>query len=130
MADKNAFMFFCSHATEAECIEKQLVGSTQENAIWTMGINKGDDIYLFNFDTRTIRGPYSAASTVDCYDAFAWRGKFPVQVRIVETARTRKADSNAADAPSILSRRLPPHNLGTAAAQLLEWIQKVGKVLD
>lgn len=130
MAEKNAFMFFCSQMTESECLQKQLVGTTQESAIWTMGITKNDDIYLFNYDTRILRGPYSAASAVDCYDALAWRGRFPVQVRIVKTARTRKADGHATDAPSILSRRLPPHNLGTAAVQLIAWLQKSGEVLD
>src|SRR5438046_1740060 len=108
MAKKNAFMFLCTETTESECLERQMVGTTQANAIWTMSIREGDDIYLFNFHTGVIRGPYLASSTADCYDPAAWGGQFPIQVRISKTPLTREADNHAADAPPLLRRKKRP----------------------
>jgi hypothetical protein len=130
MSKKSCFIFLCDQATESECLTKNLMGVTQANALWAMSIKPGDNLYLFNFNTRIIRGPYAAISTADCYDTSAWQGKFPVQVRVTRTALTKMADSRSTSAPDILTKRLPPHVLGTAADELFSWIQASGKSVE
>jgi hypothetical protein len=127
MPSKNAFMFLCDQDTESECLAKQMVGTTQLNAIWAAAIKSGDEIYLFNFKTGMVRGPYSADSSVDCFDRSAWGGRFPIQVRISATDYTKQADSRTADAPSVLRKKRPSGNLGTAAQELFLWLQTQSK---
>lgn len=127
MPSKNAFMFLCDQETESECLANLMVGTTQLNAIWAAAIKSGDDIYLFNFKSGVVRGPYSAASGVDCFDRSAWRGRFPIQVRISPTDYTRQADSRTANAPSVLMKKRPSGDLGTAAQELFLWLQTQSK---
>lgn len=119
-------MFLCDQTTESECLQKQIVGTTQQNAVWCLNIQAGDDIYLFNFNTGVVRGPYKAISIADCHEPTAWRGKFPVQVRIATTPMTRQADNRASSTPAILRKRRPSGALDTAASELFVWIQKIG----
>jgi len=122
-------MFLCDQTTENECLQKQIVGTTQLNYIWCANIQAGDDIYLFNFNTGVVRGPYTAISIADCHEPTAWRGKFPVQVRIVTTPMTRQADNRASNAPAILRKRRPSGAIDTAS-ELFAWIQKAGIKVD
>jgi hypothetical protein len=126
MTEKNAFMFLCDQTTELECLEKQMVGTSQANAIWAMTVKMGDHVYLFNFNTGVVRGPYSASSSADCFDAAAWGGKFPIQVRISKTAWTRQADNRATNAPAILRKKRPSGEIGPAAIILFSWLQEHG----
>jgi hypothetical protein len=127
MAEERAFLFLCDQTTESECLTKQLMGTPQANAVWAMTVQPGDYIYLFNFNTRVIRGPYTAASSADCHEPSAWRGKFPIQIRVATNSLTRMADSHSPGAPGVLSRRRPSHVLGAAAAELFSWIQAYGE---
>lgn len=126
MPKKTSFSFLCDHETELECLEKQMVGTTQENAIWAMSIKEGDDIYLFNFNTGLVRGPYSARSSADCYDRTAWGGRFPVQVRIYKTNQTRQAYVRTADPPSFLKKKRPTGAVDNDVA-LLSWLTHYGE---
>jgi Development and cell death domain len=127
MSSKNGFIFLCDQETESECIAKQMVGTTQLNALWAATIKSGDDIYLFNFKTGVVRGPYSASSAADCFDRSAWGGRFPIQVRISATNYTRHADSRTANAPSVLRKKRPSGELGTAPQELFLWLQTQSK---
>ncbi len=129
IAEPRAFLFLCDQSTEAECLRRQLVGSPQDSALWAMSVQPGDHIYLFNYNTRIIRGPYTVGSGADCHDPAAWQGKFPIQVKVVPNDFTRIADAKSPDAPGILQRRRPAHVLGTAAAELFSWIQESGSPL-
>jgi hypothetical protein len=127
MAEERAFLFLCDQATESECLARQLMGTPQANALWALDIKPGDYIYLFNYNTRFIRGPYRAVSGADCHEPLAWRGKFPIQIRVSTTGLTKMADSHSPGAPGVLSRRRPLHVLGAAAADVFAWIQEAGK---
>lgn len=130
MAEERAFLFLCDLATESECLTKRLMGTPQANALWAMNVQPGDYIYLFNFNTRVIRGPYSAASGADCHEPSAWHGKFPIQIKVAASSLTRMADCHSPGAPRVLSRSRPPHVLGAAAPELFSWIQECGKPID
>ena len=126
MAEQQAFLFLCDQSTEAECLARQLVGSPQDSALWAMSVQPGDHIYLFNYNTRIIRGPYIAGSVADCHDPAAWQRKFPIQVKIMPNEFTRTADGKSPEAPAILRRRRPTHVLGAEAGALFSWIQATG----
>lgn len=129
-AAHGGFMFLCDHATESECLQKQLVGTTQLNALWCMNIKAGDDIYLFNFSSGLLRGPYLAVSGADCHEPAAWGGKFPIQVRVSKTPLTRQVHSSSANAPVILKKKRPSGELGEATRELFVWIQQSGLQVD
>jgi hypothetical protein len=93
MPSKNAFMFLCDEETESECLGKQMVGTTQLNAIWAATIKAEDDIYLFNFKTGVVRGPYLESSGADWFDRSTWGGRFHIQIRISATDYTRQSNS-------------------------------------
>jgi Development and cell death domain len=120
----------CDNTTESECLQKQLVGTTQSNALWSMNIKPGDDIYLFNFNTGLVRGPYSATSGTDSHEPTAWGGKFPVQVRISKTLLTKQGYNSAASSPPILARKRPSGELGKDAGQIFTWLQEFGTQLE
>ena len=130
MAAKNSFMFLCDQATESECLKKQLVGTTQLNAITFMGVQAEDDIYLFNFNTGVIRGPYSAETGIDCHDPTAWGGNFPVQVKIHSNPLTKKSNLHTEQVPHFLKKKRPHGNLGDNSTALFEWIQKFGTQIE
>src|SRR5580700_10844016 len=115
---KSSFMFLCDQTTEAECLQKQIVGTTQLNALWCMDVKAGDDIYLFNFKTGVVRGPYVAISGTNCHEPTAWGGKFPIQVRISQTPMTKQADARAVNAPPILRKKRPSGALGKMGSGL------------
>ena len=130
MTRPRAFLFMCDQATESECLRRHLVGSPQDCALWAMSIQQGDDIYLFNYQTRLVRGPYSAVSNADCHEPSAWRGKFPVQVRIAANEVTKIADARKGSTPAVLSRRRPAHVLDASAPDVFSWIQSAGAAIE
>ena len=127
--EKNAFMFLCDQDTELECLRLQLLGTTQMNALWAMRIKEGDDLYLFNFNTGTVRGPFLAISRADCHELKAWGGNFPIQVRMRATDLTRRSDTRHPNVPRFLlsRKRRPSGDLGRDASELFAWLQEVGE---
>jgi len=130
MGETRAFLFLCDQTTESECLTRHLMGTPQANGLWALDVQPGDYIYLFNYNTRFIRGPYTAVSSADCHEPSAWRGKFPMQVRVVSTSLTKMADGHSPGAPAALSRRRPLHVLGATATELFSWIQASGKPIE
>lgn len=68
------------------------MGTTLANGLWTSEIQPGDEIFLYNFQTGTIFGPFVAETRVDQHDASAWGGRFPLQVRVSASAATSKLE--------------------------------------
>lgn len=130
MQEKKSYLFLCDQSTESECLQKLLVGTTQTNSLWAVTVTAGDEIYLFNYQTGVIRGPYAASSGADCHDPTAWGGKFPVQIRISRTPETRQSDNHRKDAPSFLRKRRPHHDLASNASELFSWIQQHGTPVE
>ena len=126
MNPSKSYIFLCDHTTESECLEKLLVGTTLENSLWAVTVEVGDWIYLFNYNTGAIYGPFTASSSADCHDATAWRGKFPVQIKIARTSATKKSDNHLKSAPSFLRRRRPNHDPGPNSEELFSWMQQTG----
>lgn len=102
--DMGAYVFLCDDNTEKECLDRSIAGTTHQNALWALEIHVGDTIFVYNFRSTVLHGPYSAASAADCYEPLAWGGKFPVQVRLEESPNFRSIE--AADVASPLTLKL------------------------
>jgi hypothetical protein len=130
MSEKKSFIFLCDQTTESECVKNLLVGTTQESSLWAATIRVSDQIYLFNYNTGVIRGPYLASSVANCHDPTAWGGRFPIQVRISKSSITKKSDNHLKSAPSALRKRRPIGDLGPNANEVFAWIQKSGTSIE
>src|ERR1035438_6481773 len=109
----NLYFFLCDHATETECLTRQLLGTTSSNFEWALKIAPGDEVFLYNFQTGDLWGPFQAVSIADCYEKRAWGGNFPVQIKVAKTSASRKGNLITANRREFLTSRglRPPHVL-------------------
>jgi len=122
-----AYLFLCDEVTETECLQRRLVGTTYANAIWAAAIQAKDEVFLYNFHTGSLLGPFFAASTADCHCPDAWGGRFPIQVRIEATALTRRANTGASAFPLPTRKRRPSGVLEEQVRDsLVAWLARVG----
>lgn len=99
-----AYVFLCDISTEAECLDRKLVGTTQQNALWALRIGPGDTLFIYNFQTGVFHGPLIACSTTDCHESEAWGGRFPVQVQFDLAKGYRSLRLTERISPEILRR--------------------------
>lgn len=52
----SAYVFRCDTTTEAECLNRKLVGATQYNALRALNIRLGDVLFLYNFQSGILYG--------------------------------------------------------------------------
>ena len=78
------YVFVCSNATESECWSRSLFGSPlNELAKMQRSITQTTQLFLFNFQSRKLAGPFMATGMPeqDIVPA-AWGGKFRAQVTV------------------------------------------------
>jgi hypothetical protein len=83
-----AYIFLCDFTTERECLERKLFGTNpgEMHQHHYSKIAVGDMLFLYNFETGMLRGPFTA--TTPCklnIEPTAWkktRRSFPWQVRV------------------------------------------------
>ena len=125
-----AYVFLCDENTEAECLQRKLVGTTQVNAVWAVEIQLNDEVFLYDFHTRELFGPFAVTSTADCHCPGAWQGRFPVQLRFEPTALTRKAVVDASVLPLLPKGRRHSGALdGRSRDSLVGWLAQQGAQL-
>lgn len=123
------YFFLCDHVTQSECLSRQLFGTTSSNVEWALRIVPGDDVFLYNFQTGDVWGPFKAASIADCHEKRAWGGKFPVQIRVEKTSACRKGNLISGNGMEFLTwrRSRPPHELDDPlASSLISWMREHG----
>ena len=83
-----AYVFLCDFTTEAECLDRKLFGTNpgEQHQHHYSKVVPGDTLFLYNFETGQLRGPYKAATAclMNIVPA-AWkksRRSFPWQVRM------------------------------------------------
>ena len=82
------FIFLCDFTTEAECLERKLFGTNpgERHQRHYAKIAIGDDLFLYNFETGLMRGPFKAATPCKMnIEPTAWKKtgrSFPWQVRV------------------------------------------------
>lgn len=84
--EQKGHVFLCSRATEQECLDRNVFGGTEKYQKQTGEINKGDTLFLYNYQTRKLHGTF-VATTKAKRDivAGAWSNsgkEYPWQVRV------------------------------------------------
>jgi hypothetical protein len=90
-ADMATFIFLCDLSTEQECLDRNLFGTNpgEQHQHHYSKVAVDDTLFLYNIETGTLRGPYTA--TIPCkinIEPTAWKKtkrKFPWQVRVDDT---------------------------------------------
>lgn len=83
MDQANGFVFICGNDTQEECLEQELFGANEDYKRRVIGIEAGDILFLYNFDTGQLFGVFEAVSKcIKDMVPFAWKGRFPYQVRV------------------------------------------------
>jgi hypothetical protein len=80
-----AFVFLCDADTEQECLDRKLLGTNpgQPHQRHYRKVAVGDHLFLYNFETGILRGPFFA--TTGCLhniEPKAWKRHYPWQVRV------------------------------------------------
>ena len=81
--NKKGFIFLCSDVTEAECLKLGLFGGTEKYAARVRGLEKGDKLFLYNYNTKQLIGVFTA--TTDARTGIApeaWSKEFQFQVKV------------------------------------------------
>jgi hypothetical protein len=127
----SCFIFLCDLTTEQECLDRSLFGTNpgESHRDHYSKIAVGDRLFLYNFETGQLRGPYAALTPCrQNIDPAAWRKSrrnFPWQVRVAN-ADTFKSPIGANELRKIVplaSTRLgllpPPELTDEQARQLM-----------
>ena len=85
--DIEGYVFLCSNRTQSECFRKRLFGLTRKYWGWVEQIEVGTPLFLFNTNSKSLFGPFHAASKGTWnIDPTAWENArplvFPAQVRV------------------------------------------------
>jgi hypothetical protein len=72
-------IFLCSEKTWAECLEKNLFGTS---SAYGKTARKGDILLLYNTTKRVLCGVWHAVSDSKTFDPRAWGGGYPHQVQV------------------------------------------------
>ena len=77
------YIFACTNASEQECFEKLLFGTSKPYAAAAMRVRKGDFLFLLNIESDLLYGIFKASSDGKVnIDPDAWKGKYPYQVKV------------------------------------------------
>lgn len=80
--DKKGYVFLCSEVTEPECVERGLFGGKEKYLKRVKGLEKGDILFSYNYDSKRLLGIFEAESEMqENIVPEAWKGEFPWQVR-------------------------------------------------
>ncbi len=76
------FIFACSNKTEAECFEREVLGTDNIYGPVVIRIRKGDLLFLINLDKDNLYGVFKATSDGGFnIEPLAWKGRYPYQVK-------------------------------------------------
>ena len=125
------FIFLCDMTTEQECLDRSLFGTNAgENLQHHYNqIAVGDRLFLYNFETGILRGPFTALTAcTHNLDPAAWkktRRSFPWQVRVDGSGAAKKplrADDFASFIPLAQTKigLLPPAELSEEQVEQLQ----------
>jgi len=83
-----SYLFYCSDATERECLRNGLFGNSSRFWDQVKNIKIGDPVFLCNLSNGSLMGPFKASSEPmihrDPY-AFMGSGTYPAQVEVTWT---------------------------------------------
>lgn len=81
--NRKGYVFLCSDITEVECNERGLFGGKEKYLSRVKGLEKGDILFNYNYNSKKLIGVFEAESEVQRdIESDAWKGEFPWQVRV------------------------------------------------
>lgn len=124
------FIFLCDMTTEQECLDRSLFGTNTGASVQHhySNVAVGDRLFLYNFETGSMRGPFAALTRcTHNLEPSAWkktRRSFPWQVRVDDGGANRHpvgADEFARFIPLAQTKMglLPPAELNDEQAEKL-----------
>jgi DNA modification methylase len=77
------FLFACTNASQDECFERRLFGTSKLYGAAAIRVRRGDFLFLFNLDSDVLYGIFKAETNcaVNIVPE-AWEGKYPYQVKV------------------------------------------------
>ncbi len=86
------YIFACTNKTEKECFSNMVFGTNRLYSDNVYKIEKGDTLFLFNMDSDTLYGVFSA-KTSGKKDIIpdAWKGMYPYQVEVEKDGEIKTA---------------------------------------
>jgi hypothetical protein len=94
-----AFIFLCDFTTEHECLDRSLFGTNpgETHRDHYSKVKAGDTLFLYNFETGQLRGPFKAVTAclqnIDPKALRKTRRNFPWQVRVDGSGALKKVFS-------------------------------------
>lgn len=83
LADLKGFIFTCTDASQEDCFNRLLFGTSKIYGSVAMRVKKGSFLFLLNLDSDLLYGVFRAASDAGVnLDQEAWNGNYPYQVKI------------------------------------------------
>ncbi len=76
------YIFPCSNETMAECLIKNLFGTTIDQFNKFKNLKDDDYIFLYNYSEQYLYGIWKALTSIGTYDPNAWNGRFHCQVKV------------------------------------------------
>lgn len=77
------YLFACTNASEHECFERLLFGTSKQYGAMAMRVRKGDFLFLLNVESDLLYGVFKASSDGKLnIEPDAWRGRYPYQVKV------------------------------------------------
>lgn len=81
--NRKGYVFLCSDITESECLERNLFGGMEKYQARVRGLEKGDILFLYNYNSKKLLGIFEAETELQQnIIPEAWEGVFPWQVRV------------------------------------------------
>ena len=115
-----SFIFVCTDKTQDECFERLLFGTSRPYGAVAMKVQKGDLLFLQNFDSDFLYGVFRASSDgKGDIEPKAWRGRYPYQVRVEPVGEVFPLE----DARNLLSK------LGIGRSNVISGIENMS-ILD
>jgi DNA modification methylase len=77
------YIFACTGASQRECFERKLFGTSKLYGAAAIRVKKGDFLFLLNLDSDFLYGVFKAVTDGGFNIIFeAWDGKYPYQVKV------------------------------------------------
>lgn len=80
---KSSYLFLCSNSTQGYCLKNRIFGLARKYLSTVTEIRKGNDLFLYNYRSNRLFGPFKAVSEGgEKLEPRAWGGRYPAQVRV------------------------------------------------
>ena len=133
--EKKGFIFLCSDITEPECFKRKLFGGKEKYANRVKGLEIGDHLYLYNYNSKKLHGIFESTSEVtENIQGDAWEHEFPCQVKVKQIKKCKPLSRDDIASDDYLNDHIkfdragrPSSRLVPETVEYLEWLLQTDK---